>query len=246
MVRGYTDIYMWFQNTAMPYWRVYAHKNIQSGNVIMQSRQEEGRSHGDGLEELQHKLKVLNRGTFTLVAYPTPERLPTKGYHFTDIEITNEKTAEPMQISGPVGLSESEVTRRIDEALTAYKTKEELADLKKKVTELERENKELKGSVDAPMNKFLGAIAPYSDRIVGHFFPQQANVAGFPQPSAGPEDSNIIDAEVIDNLSPEELAVQKFVDVLSANDPGWVQTLQQLTTAIQGNPSLIGMVKKFI
>jgi hypothetical protein len=255
MVRGITDIITWFENTGMPYWRIYPHKNIQSGNFIMKSNQDEGRSHGDARQELSHKLKVLNRGTFTIAAYDQPDRLPTKGYQYTDCEITQaDAQVQPAAVSGPPALAEADIQKRIDDAVDnaigKYKTEQELADLKKKNAELEKQVKELEKSTSEPWNKVIGAIAPYSDKIIAGIFPA-AQVAGFPPPDPGPEDNDVQDAEVIESETTQLTPAQQdilsdFVTTLAANDTDWENTLKRLTKKINETPSMITMVKNFI
>lgn len=253
MVRGSADILQWFDNSNMPYWRIYSHKGIVSGNVIMQSDQKEGQSHGDAATDLRNKIKVLNRGTFTIAAFPEPNRLPTKGYWYTDIEITQGDALAPATVAaigGPPQLSEVDIQKRIDDALGKYKTEQELAELKKENAELKKEKKELEKSVNEPWNKVLGALAPHSDKIIAGIFPQ-AQVAGFPKPDAGPEDNDLQDAEVIESETTALTAAQQevlseFVSTLAANDPEWETTLKRLTKAISEKPSMISMVKNFI
>jgi hypothetical protein len=254
MVRGSQDILSWFESSNMPYWRIYAHKGIVSGNVIMQSDNKEGQSHGDALADLRQKLRVLNRGTFTLAAFPNPDRLPTKGYWFTDIEIT-QGDAQPAAVVGigvPAGMSETDVQKRIDDALTKYKTEQELADLKKKTVELEKAKKELEKSVNEPWNKVIGALAPHADKIIAGIFPQTAQVAGMPAPDPEPDDN--IELTEVEVIEPEETALtvdqqsvlSDFVTTLAANDADWIDTLKRLTKAINDKPSMISMVKNFI
>ena len=255
MVRGTQDILEWFSNTNMPYWRLYPHKGIQSGNLVMQSEQEIGQSHGDALNELRTKLRVLNRGTYTLAAFPEPNRLPTKGYQFIDIEITqgDASTATVAAISGPA-FSEPDIQKRIDDAvgnaLNKYRVEQELADLKKKNAELEKEKKELEKSVNEPWNKVISGLAPYSEKIIAGIFPQAA-VAGIPTPDAGPEENDLQDAEVIETEATELTMEQQevlsdFVTTLAANDQDWENTLKRLTKAITEKPSIIAVVKNFI
>jgi hypothetical protein len=251
MVRGTQDIIAWFSNSNMPYWRIYSHKGIVSGNLIMQSEQKENQSHGDALEDLRAKLKVLNRGTFTIAAFPEPNRLPTKGYWFTDFEVTqgDTATAAVAAISGPQ-ISDTDIQARIDAALNKYKTEQELAELKKENAELKKEKKELEKSVNEPWNKVLGALAPHSDKIISGIFPQ-AQVAGIPTPDAGPEENDLQDAEVIESettaLTPAQQEIlSEFVTTLATNDHDWENTLKRLTKAITEKPSMIAMVKNFI
>lgn len=246
MVRGTNDIISWFEGTKMPYWRIYPYKNISGGNIVLQSEQEEGQTPGDALSELRYKLRVLHRDHYTIAAFAEPNKLPTKGYHWVHFEIP---TTEPQQaaISGPQGLSEVDVERRITSALTAYKQEVELAELKKKNADLEKENKELKATADAPLNKVIGALAPYAPQIMGHYFPQQAAVAGFPQPDAGPVDNHIQEAEVITELTPEQSAViSDFMTVLSEADPDYLNTIRGMTKKIKKDPGIISMVKTFL
>lgn len=242
MVRGISDIISWFDGTKMSYWRIYPYKSIASGNIVLQSNQEvEGISPGDALEELRYKLRVLSHGHYTIAAFSEPNKLPTKGYHWVHFEIP---LSEPQQaaINGPVGISPDDVQRQITAALTAYKAEVELDQLRKKVTELEKENKELKTSVDAPLTKVIGALAPYAPQIMGNLFPQAA-VAGFPPPDAGPVDNHIQEAE----LTPEQSEViSDFMTALSQADPDYLNTLRRLTKAIVEKPSMIAMVKNFI
>jgi DNA repair exonuclease SbcCD ATPase subunit len=254
MVRGTQDILEWFSNSNMPYWRIYSHKGIVSGNVIMQSAQLENQSHGDALSDLRAKLKVLNRGTFTAVAFPEPNRLPTKGYWHTDIEITQGDALAPAAINGPALFPETDIQKRIDDAvgiaLNRYRTEQELTELKKKNAELEKEKKELEKSVNEPWNKVISGLAPYSEKIIAGIFPQAA-VAGIPTPDAGPEENDLQDAEVIETEATELTMEQQevlsdFVTALAANDQDWVNTLKRLTKAITEKPTMIGMVKNFI
>lgn len=254
MVRGKDDILRWFENSGMPYWRIYPHKGVQSGNMTMQSNQDEGRSAGDALEELKFKIRTLDRGTFTLVAFPTADRLPSKGYFHTEIEITAD---QKHSVNGVSSISEADISRRIAEgitsALNAYKAEQELVELKKKVIELEKEKKQFEKSQADPWNKVIAAIAPYSEHIVGSLFPQAKAVAGLPAPDAGPQENNIQETSMentIDEtmeLSSEQMEViNSFLNSLTAADPEWLITLQRLTKAIEEKPSMIAMVKNFI
>lgn len=246
MVRGSSDIIAWFENTGMPYWRIYPPKGIGSGNIIMQSRQEEGQSKGDALEDLKFKLRSINRGHFTMVAFQEPNKLPTKGYHLTDIEIPQQEAQQP-QIAGTAGISLDEVENRIKAGISAYKAEVELSDMKKKVVDLEKENKSLKASTDAPLNKIIGAFAPYAGQIAGHIFPQATQVTGWPTPDPTLLDNNSPESEAAQELTTDQNeAVSKFLEVLVANDPDWVNTLNRLSAAIEKNPAMITMVKNFI
>ncbi len=248
MVRGTRDIITWFENTKMPYWRIYPYKNIGGGNICLQSEQEEGQSPGDALEKLRQDIRVLCRDHYTIAAFPEPNKLPTKGYHWVHFEIV-EKEGQQAQISGPVGISQDDVQRQISQALTAYKAEVELDQLRTKVKELEKDNKELKSSADSPINKVLGALAPHAPQIFGNMFGGQPGVAGFPPPDAGPVDNHITEAEVVEgtDLTPEQSAIiSEFINELSTADADWLKTLERLTKAIKEKPSLIAMVKTFI
>lgn len=253
MVRGIPDILQWFSNSGKPYWRIYAHKGITSGNFVLQSPQHEGQSHGDAYQDLQSKIRVMTRGCFTMVAYETPDRLPAKGYQFTDIEITqgDANTGAVAAINGPTAITEVEITSRIDSAvksaLAAYKTEQELADLKKKVGELEKENKNLEKSVNEPWNKVVNALAPHSDKIIAGIFPNTpaAQVAGLPAPDPGPEENTVVEGTTALTADQQEV-LSEFVSTMAANDPDWENTLRRLTKAIQDKPSMIAMVKNFI
>lgn len=253
MVRGIPDILNWFSNTQKSFWRIYALRGQGTGNYVMQSPQNEGQSHGDAYQDLQTKIRVLNRGCFTMVAYDAPDRLPSKGYQFTDIEITSDNNLQvAAAVNGPAPITEADITSRVDSAvkaaLTAYKTEQELTDLKKKLTELEKEKRELEKSVNDPWNKMIGALAPYSDKIVSGIFPQApaAQVAGLPAADPGPEENTTV-AEETTALTPEQQEVlSNFVTALAANDADWVNTLQRLTKAIFEKPTMITMVKNFI
>lgn len=243
MVRGKTDICTWFQNTGCPYWRIYPKGNIQSGNVIMQSKQDENQSAGDALEELKFKLRVINRGTYTLTAFHTPERLPNKGYNLTDIEIPAEEgsaSSAAMQTPQVSGLTPDDVKKQVEAALNAYKTEQELAQLRKDKEVLMKEKADLEKQVNDPWNKVIGAIAPYAGNIVSGAFGQQAQVAGLPK-TQEPEDNNI--NEITDE---QQETVENFITVLCGVDPDWCNTLKRLTAKIQKEPGVIGTVKMFI
>jgi hypothetical protein len=246
MVRGTSDIVTWFQNTNMPYWRIYPQKNIAGGNIVMQSRQEDGQSAGDALEDLKQKLRSINRGSFTMAAFPEPNKLPTKGYHYTDIEIPANEAQQAI-IAGPVGLTQEDVNRQITAALTAHTEKLEKQQLEKKLAELEKENKELKKSVDEPWNKVIGALAPHAEKLIPGYFHHQA-VAGLPAPDKQPVDNKIEEKpEETVNLNEEQQeAVSDFLAVLMESDPEWLDTLRRLAKKIKENPSMISMVKNFI
>lgn len=253
MVRGTTDIINWFENSGMNYWAIYSHKGIGSGNRVIQSKQEEGRSAGDALEDLKAKIKVLSRGTFTMVAYNTAERLPTKGYQFTDIEISQEANTPALQsIAGAPALGEADIQSRIDasvkSALEGYKREQEVVELRSKLAASEKERKELEKSVNDPWNKIIGAIAPHSEKIIAGIFPGSpaAQVAGFPSADPMPEDNAIAEPETSELTTEQQDAVSNFLTTLVEHDTDWLNTIRRLTTAIQKNPGMIGMVKNFI
>jgi hypothetical protein len=244
MVRGASDLIQWFEGTKMPYWRIYPYKNIAGGNITLQSTQEEGQTPGDALEELKVKIRVLHRDHYTIAAFAEPNKLPTKGYHWVHFEIYQSEPGAAV-IAGPTGITPDEVQKQITAALNGYKQEVELEQLRKKVTDLEKENKELKSSVDAPLNKVIGALAPYTPQIMGHYFPLQPAVAGLPQPDAGPVDNHI--ADTVTELTPEQSEViSEFVSAISEVDTDYLNTLRGMTRKIKKDPGIISMVKTFL
>lgn len=251
MIRGSENIFGWFESSQMPYWRIYPNKGVQSGNVIMQSAMLEGQSAGDALNDLKAKIKVLNRGSFTLVAFPEPNKLPTKGYWYTDIEISNEPatTSFQTQVSG---ITEEQVTERIKSALDAYKREDEVKKMKEELTELKKQNKELEKATNDPINRIIAAISPHSDKIVAGIFPGgqpsiaaagTANVAGHPDQVL---DENTDTMEMQELTEEQQEVVSNFISEIAKHDANWPETLKLLTEAVQRKPALLSMVKNFI
>ncbi|MEO5681457.1 MAG: hypothetical protein ABIQ88_02385 [Chitinophagaceae bacterium] len=250
MILGNDHIIKWFTGTGNPYWLAY-HKTggIASGQYAFKSSDAENNTNNSAMEELRKWLGLCVDGSeYILVSSPTP-KLTSKGYQQELFEVRSNMphSQQVGMLPAVSGITQDDVTRQISQALASYKREQELNDLKTKVKELTADNKELKRSIDDPMNRVIKAIEPYSGQVIAGIFGKPAQVAGFPQSHAGPEDQPADEVGILEPetaLSEEQRdALQNFVTALSTNDPDWVNTLNRMADKINHSPAVIAMLK---
>lgn len=252
MILGKKNTDTWFSFTGLKYWTIYQKGKTDSGNPSYKSTRADGVTHTDAVQELQRVLNIIGHGQYTIIAHESASP-STKGNHREDFEISvNESNgAHPMQAEAVSG-TPVDVKGEIKRAMDEYKRELEVQDLRKKLDEVTKEKKELEKSSGDPLNKFIGAISPYTEHIVRAVFPgATAAVAGVSVATDLEDNSDIQEAEVIEGveqeLTPEQTdRLSNVVTMFAKHDTDWLGTLERMAAKLESNPQILNMIKSFI
>lgn len=242
MINGAQNTVLWFEETNLSYWAIYKKGETEKGIWVCKSSEADEVSAGAARDELKRKIAILDRGTYTITATDKPKGQP-RGFFKTDFELDTRSSSAAPIVQTTTGISQQDVEVQIKKALDDYKRDQEYQSLKRELEESKKENRELKKKIDDPWNKVIGAISPYSDKIISGMFNQPAQVAGL-NPAKDLDNNNT--SQGLEITDEQEATIKGFLQTLIASDADWENTLKKLDNKIKANPGVISMVKNFL
>jgi len=248
MIQGKKNILDWFETDCKDcrYWILFDFHKTDSGNYRSRSSDDENATNKSAYDELARTLGRISNGRYTLVALAKGGNIPAKGKFQEDIELSymDGTNNMPSMIGGviPDGyIKADDVDAQIKKALRNYQQEQELTAMKQRLTELEKENKELTKAVDDPINKIIAIAGPYLPKILGM---EAAAVAGLPQGTMQPAQPTEEDVMELPVDVQERLG--KVVETFMEATPEWLEILEKMAAKVKANPSVLSTIKMFL
>lgn len=240
MISGKQNILSWAETkmqSGFPYFTLFHQGQSSSGQWVNKSPDDENYSAERAYNDLATALST-HVGKFTLCLNDKPGISP-KGMFKEDIQLSFEdKTAALLQPAVVNGVSDDEVTRRIDAALVKYKTEQELAQLRAENAELKKKVEELEDEGNNPLSRIAGVIEPFIPHILNA---QVAKVAGLPKhETAMPNNDHLVNEDVETRLGNVIAIFEK------AAPEEWLSLLEKLAAKVESNPAIINNLKMFL
>jgi hypothetical protein len=236
------------------YFSIYKNGKESTGTPCIKTPDTEGWNYDQAFQFLQRWLGFQQYGDFTLYCNDKPRTLD-KGSFRQDFSLSMQDSAQP-QVSGPA-MSQAEIndqiTARVGEILDKKEKEKELADLKVKVVELEKENKVLTKRAEDPWTSFIAEIKPYIPAILQDQGIIKTQVAG-PNTAARQVSDDTPATDIVkefNDQNDENAALQKRFEIVvgkfvKARPDDYMEVMEYFAKKVEGNPGLVEMAKKFL
>jgi len=208
------------------FWSMYKSGAKDSGYHITKSQQDENTSKQDSYDRLAQTLNLLANGRYVISVQQKPGGI-VKGAAAMDFELT---MADAQSSNAFVGggnafvggtnpfvgyVSKEDADRIAEEKFTKLVLKKENEDLKKRVADLEKENKEYEQNSGGVWEQIGGIVLPH---LMGRVFPQAAAAA----PAA-----NIGTLHTDENMNPTEMELmQQKLSMVLQKQRSYLENLQ--------------------
>ncbi len=250
MVVGKAHIVSMFEEVGHPYFAIFYKGQQEKGNSIVRNDKDEKEfDFASGKLKFERSLELLGSSEYTLISSDTKD-VTRRGGNRVDfkIPVSEGNNNAPVTQQAAVGsLSMDEVETRAKSIATQMfeqlMDKRELADVKAKNTELEKELRESEKRVTDPFNKLVGALAPHSENIIAGIMGRRPAVA------ATIVSGTIPDAvgEHADNTEEAQAALESFVEAISKAKPlTWISIVAKLTDLIKTDLDKFETALKFL
>lgn len=173
MIVGIDNLIQVVEDNKIENWEVRS--SLNDTNSIQMRTNEQSQTQAEKVKLLRDVMSN-NYGKFYLIGYKTPEQLKGRiTIEFMikqDVESSRSIAGAPVQTAPPSMegyMKESEVTKTVENAQLKY----QLKDLESKVSELEKEKKELQ----SPMNDFFRNLSPIVGAIATNLLKGKSPVA---------------------------------------------------------------------
>lgn len=173
MIVGIDNLIQVVEDNKIENWEVRS--SLNDTNSIQMRTNEQSQTSAEKIKLLRDVMSN-NYGKFYLIGYKTPEQLKGRiTIEFMikqDVESSRSIAGAPVQTAPPSMegyMKESEVTKTVENAQLKY----QLKDLESKVSELEKEKKELQ----SPMNDFFRNLSPIVGAIATNLLKGKSPVA---------------------------------------------------------------------
>lgn len=173
MIVGIDNLIQVVEDNKIENWEVRS--SLNDTNSIQMRTNEQAQTQAEKIKLLRDVMSN-NFGKFYLIGYKTPEQLKGRiTIEFMikqDVESSRSIAGAPVQTAPPSMegyMKESEVTKTVENAQLKY----QLKDLESKVSELEKEKKELQ----SPMNDFFRNLSPIVGAIATNLLKGKSPVA---------------------------------------------------------------------
>lgn len=250
MIYGKSDIKEYFRKIGKKYFALYKKSSVESGNAIFKTDEDADSNTDDAFRSFEEVLNMLRTGEYTLICNNDP-KVSNRGSNRVDFRISMEDSLAAGSkeavtgigsVSGPVDYETmlSKAKLMASEEFEKLMAKKDLEETRKINDDLKKELKEATSRVEDPWNKFIGALAPHAEGIVGGLMgkpavaaPQLAHAVSGITPDLH-LDENATEAEV--NAHAQKV-FEDFASALQTAKPNeWLQILVQLTNLIKNNP----------
>lgn len=203
----------------------------------------EGWNYHQAYDFLSQWLSWQQYGEFTIVVNDR-EQITARGGLRQDFSI--EQGSNVAAIAGPQFTPEdinAQVEQKVNAILEKREKEKELAELKAKLTELEKQNKELDKAANDPWNKVISGIEPYVPDILKDMGIIKHKVAGIPQSDVMPVQSETVTEQDEQIQQRSEKALGK---IIAARPADWLELLERIGNALEKDHTLADKVKMFI
>lgn len=251
MIKGKQAILDYFSSVnaendnTLIHFSIFKKGTIEKGYpAITTPGKKEGWNYQQAYDFLSQWLSWQQYGEFTIVVNDR-EQITARGGLRQDFSIEQGNNSLPV-ISGPQFTPEdinAQVEQKVNAILEKREREKELNDLKAKVVDLEKQNRELDKAANDPWNKVISGIEPYVPDILKDMGIIKHKVAGIPQSDAMPVQTELTGAEDQAIQQRSETALSK---IIAARPNDWLELLERIGTALQNDPSLADKVKMFI
>lgn len=254
MIAGKANITEYFRSLQKKHFALYKRGTVESGNVIYKSNEDEGVDPQRAFEEFERILSMLSSGEYTLICNNDP-KVTARGSNRVDFRITLDDSLSNKASDAVGGVAGIGNTFTYEDVVTKAKTiakdefqalmdKKELEDSRAKTKELEARVAEAEKKVDDPFNKFISAVAPHAESIIGSLMGTKGTA-----PLLTPAVSGVRpDVQLDDNVDQHAQQVfENFAMALQTAKPNeWLEILVKLTTLIKENPSKFETALNFL
>jgi hypothetical protein len=223
MIIGKENVTQFIRYNKTPYWRIKRSESEQ--HFVANSGDEESLPLEESIMRLGQVFNILSPGNYFIEAWTTKGQ--TKSWNRDHFQILPENSAfvGSAQIQHATN-SSMDVQTEIQKALTNYKQEVELAELRRKVGELEKENRELQASAESALGRIWTKVEPYINTYMG------SNVKTGELPAIGKADVEQKRLETAfetwQEKEPDVITLVEKIAGMSHKDPGTYQMARQM------------------
>ena len=168
------DVIKWMEINGIEFWKVSNSRSDKNGIIFYAEDDEE--NYLDKLKRFRDFMAVALPGEYYVSG--RPKKKQTVGIHEYRLIVTDDKNANIPAMNGIAQIpsdyiSKSEIAGMVTEAIEKERTKMEMETLRRRNSELEKENKEL----DNPFNRILGRFEPMIGMIMNNYLPKPKQIA---------------------------------------------------------------------
>jgi hypothetical protein len=166
MIIGKNKVTEWVRYNKTPYWRIKRSESEQ--HMVVNSGDEENIPLEESISRLSQAFGIMSPGNYFIEAWTTKGQ--TKNWnrdHFQILPDSNDYlgSAQLQQIAQQTQPS-VDIATEVQKGIDKYKTEIELQDLRRKVADLERENKELTSGIESTLSRVYNKVEPYLGMIL--------------------------------------------------------------------------------
>lgn len=239
MITNVDKVVEFLQRNNLDYWKVRV-KDADNYNVF---ESDDEKPFEINVKRFRDVMELSTGSRYFL--YASPKKGSARGNFYEEFQnLQNNQTASSVPQMQPAtisGITEDEVQRRINTAISGFKTEMEIERLK-------NENQELKQELNATnttQNRILAKIEPYIGTIISTLIPKllgtkEIAIAGIEQES--PKYTN---NEIQENMNEQErlvAALQKWQDA----DMDYIRIIEVCAQMAVDNDPMYGMAKKML
>ncbi len=227
MIRGKENIIKWVSSAPKV---SQVQVRVSPGTDAFLFQTEEGENPKAIVSRLRDTLEIIEPGKY----YIEMSDGNAKRNWYRDYIVIEGDTETAPVVGGFSGLSPDEVDRRIQDALARQQQEFELAELRAKVKEYEKELEE-----PGPIETAIGAVAPYIPALMEKIFGRgtQVGIAGIEQSTADPMP--------VRGDGEDSARLMAIGERLASIEPEYLSLLEKLCDKLENNPSLLNVIKSF-
>lgn len=228
MIIGKNKVTEWVRYNKTPYWRIKRSESEQ--HMVVNSGDEENIALEESITRLTQAFGIMSPGNYFIEAWAT--RGQTKNWNRDHFQILpenadyvgNAQLQQMMQQTQPT----VDITAEIKKGIDSYKTEVELIELRKKVSELERENKELTSGFEGTLTRVYNKFEPYVGMMLNVNPPANIAVGSVQADDAQRRLEKAF--EVWQESEPDVVSVVEKIANLSKTDKGMYNTARNFLT----------------
>ncbi len=259
MLYGKKDTLDYFRKIDKKYFALFKKGTIGEGNPIFRTEEEKESTSDDALRNFEEVLNWLKSGDYSVVCNNDP-KVSNRGGFREDFRITMDDSIGSQARDAVSGIgSVSAPAVDVDALMAKAKqwgteefekqmAKRDLEDLKKNHEQLQKDLKDATSKLDDPINKFIGALAPHADGLIGAIMgktasPLLTNAVSGVRPDLH-LDENATTEEFKDHA---QTVFEDFATTLQTIKPTeWLEILVKLTTLMKNNPQKFETALNFL
>lgn len=227
MIIGKSKVIDWIRYNKTPYWRIKRTESEQ--HMATHSGNEENLTLEESIIRLNQAFGFIAPGQYFIEAWEKQGQ--TKQWNRDHFQILpdNQDYVGSAQLQQMMAQQQPSVNVQdeVEKALAKYKTEVELQELRKKVSELEKENKELQSGIENSMTKIYNRVEPYLGMLLNVKEPAGVAVGSV---SAGEAQARL----------------EKAFDLWQQTEPDPVTMIEKIAQLSKTDPATYGMAKNFL